>query len=258
MAAALNHDLRLDEDPVLGGVLGVVLGAGLDPGADLHGHAVGHFLAGLAQHLFPDELRGHAALGLVGEGILPVAPFAHRRVPLQQGPQGFQVEPQLAAHRDDLPERQQILVGRDLLQQGAPGHQVQLVQHQIDRLPGGLEPLGQLPLTRAQEARGVHHPQQEIGLVQGHVHVVQHALIEGMLGQVHPRRVQEGQLGAATVDDAQDAAAGGLGHLADGGQLLADQGVQQGRLAGVGQAHQGQGGRTPRLNHGGYRAWTRG
>lgn len=51
--------------------------------------------------------------------------------------------------------------------------------------------------------------------------MLQHALVEGVLGLVNARRIQEGELGLAAIDHAQDLAPGGLGRLTHGRQFLA-------------------------------------
>ena len=63
--------------------------------------------------------------------------------------------------------------------------------------------------------------------------------IERPLGVQHPRGVQEQELALRPVDDAQEAVPGGLGLGRRDGQLLPHQPVQEGGLAHVGEAHEG-------------------
>ena len=63
--------------------------------------------------------------------------------------------------------------------------------------------------------------------------------IERPLGVQHPRGVQEQELGLRQVDDAQEAVPGGLGLGRGDGELVPHQPVQEGGLAHVGEADEG-------------------
>ncbi len=234
MVGALHQDLGGDERPPSREVLGIALLPGLDPALDHHRDAMGDLLAGLPQDLLADELHGHSPLGLVRERLVLELPLPGRGVPLEEAPEGVEVQPELRADRHDLAEIHQVLVLGDLLKEAPLGEQVELVQEQVDRLPGVLQALGQIPLAGAEEPVGIHDPEQQVGLLHGRLDVLEHPLVQDMLGLVDAGRVQEGQLHVSPVHNPEDASAGGLGRLADGRQLLPDQGIEEGRLARVG------------------------
>ena len=217
----------------------------------------GHLFAGLAQHLLADELRRQGALGLVREGLFPIGPARLVGLPFQQRPERLQVETGLRADGHDLLEGQQVLVGRHLLQEAAPGQQVDLVEQQVGGAPDQLQAAGQSPLPGSEVVVSVHHPEEDVRLLEGLRHVAHHPLVEGMAGRVDARRIQEGQLLIAAIDHAQDAGAGGLRHLAGGGEALPQQGIQEGGLARVGEPDDRKGD-VVAISHGARPAWHRG
>ena len=242
MAIAVHQDLGGDEDTFRPQVPGIVLLAGFQPLLNEHRHAVGHLLAGLAEDLLPDELRSQGPFGLVREDLLGVGPAGLGGVPVEDRPEGIQIQAHLGANGNDLLEGEQLLVGGDLREQTTLGQQVDLIQQEVSGPPQLAEALGQGVFPGAQIVIGVHHPEEQVGFFEGLLHMGHHAFVHGMLGQVDARCVEEGQLHVAAVHDAQHPGPGGLGNLARGRQLLPQQGVQQGGFSGVGKADDGEGG----------------
>jgi len=76
-------------------------------------------------------------------------------------------------------------------------------------------------------------------------------LIECVLGLVNAGCIHEGKLRGASIHDAQNLAACGLGCLADRRELFPDQGVEQGGLARIGNANDGDGSEMPCFSHDG-------
>ena len=83
-----------------------------------------------------------------------------------------------------------------------------------------------------QETNGVH-------FVVGGESGLHHDLVQTGFGLVDSRRIQKNDLAFGEVLDPEKAVAGGLGSVGDDGQLLAQETVEERRLAGIGPPDKG-------------------
>ncbi len=136
---------------------------------------------------------------------------------------------------------QAILVQRRRQRQQAVAlDQVDLVERQNRLAVFGAESGHQPPTVVVHRAvRGIHQHHDQIGIPGALPRCRNHGAFKTNLWHKNSRRIDEDQLTGTGLGDAQHPAPGGLNLGADDGQLAADQGVQQRRLAGVGGADQG-------------------
>jgi hypothetical protein len=81
--------------------------------------------------------------------------------------------------------------------------------------------------------------EDQVDLLDGRSHLLHHAGVHGVERAVDTGKVEEDDLAAGLGEDAHDPVAGGLRPLRDDGDLVAEEGVEQGALAGVGPSDQG-------------------
>ena len=111
---------------------------------------------------------------------------------------------------------------------------VALVEDRDDRpARRGVESGGVLERARGAVAR-VGEVDDDVGVEDGADGGAAHGVLERVLGIEEAGRVDEDHLGVAVGEEAEDAGARGLGLGADDGELLADEPVEEGGLAGVG------------------------
>jgi hypothetical protein len=127
-----------------------------------------------------------------------------------------------------LSERSQI--GQQPL---ARPHAVHLVDGGDRGAPGALEPLERQIVLRG-PFECLEHQHHDVGLLEGRGGGAVHGLVQGTTGlAVQTRGVEEGDLNLRGAVEAEDAVARGLRPGRDDAQLLAQEGVQQRRLADV-------------------------
>ena len=146
----------------------------------------------------------------------------------------------LCADRDGRLEAEGVELGPLVL---AP-RVVRLVDDQDRRLAGAPQAIGHLVVERRDAGGGIHHEQDEVRLLDRHPCLVLHPLLD-----VAPRLelqaagVDHGEAPAVPLADAVDAVAGGAGDVLDDRDALPDQPVEEGRLADVGAADDGDHGK---------------
>ena len=211
-----------------------------------HDHAgrVGNFFFGLQQNLFANQLRRHEAHRLVGDLVFREIGRS-RRHRLHHFAQQF-IHSFAPERRDrhDLRELVQLAVFLDQRQQFAfvLAEKVHFIQHKKSLRAGLFEQIERVPITHIQLARRIHQQQHQVAAFQRLPHFHHHSSSQRTVGLVHPRRVDQHNLGRIAVlrfwnlQNALDAVARGLRFGRDDGQLLANQCVQQRGLAGVGPA----------------------
>ena len=138
--------------------------------------------------------------------------------------------------------RPRLGVVLDARQQRRLLHPVHLVEHQHPR-PLGLRRPGRARRRRPRRAwlGGVDQQADDVGVVHGVQGVAHHLAVEPVERPVDAGGVVEDHLPALAGEDADDPVAGGLRLVGDDRQLLLQQAVHQGRLAGVGPADQRDG-----------------
>ena len=133
--------------------------------------------------------------------------------------------------------------GREL-EQLRPLDEVDLVEDGEPRL-AGLADRAQDRLRLLGQARlidllpGVDQEHEQVGVGRGAPGGGDHRPVEAALGREQPGRVDEHDLRLASGQDAAHGRAGGLRLAGDDRDLLADQRIDEGRLAGVGRADDG-------------------
>ena len=81
---------------------------------------------------------------------------------------------------------------------------------------------------------GIDQVDEQVALFERRAHRVHHALVDGAVGFVNARRIDENDLSFGRGENALNRRACGLRLIGDDGDLLAYQSVQQSRFAGVG------------------------
>ena len=119
--------------------------------------------------------------------------------------------------------------------------QIDLVEDQDFRLRPVLQPVEQVGDAALEAGAGVDHQSDQIGVLRAAPGGGDHRPVEAALGLENARRVGEQDLGLAVDGDAHQPGAGGLRLGGDDRDLLPDQGVDQGGLAGIGRADDGDG-----------------
>ena len=130
------------------------------------------------------------------------------------------------------------MVSADEGQELGLGHGVDLIDNH-DQGAVQLPQLGQEDLVVRGRGPGLHQPHHHVGFGKGIEGRGDQGGIERPLGVQHPRGVQEQELGLRQVDDPQEALPGGLGLGRGDGELFPHQPVQEGGLAHVGKADEG-------------------
>jgi hypothetical protein len=134
------------------------------------------------------------------------------------------------------------------------GDPIDLVEGDHDRGPlAGLDDgrgvgVGQAIGSAGAPLGGVDHEEDDVAVGGGGHRLVAHEAAQGAGAEVEAGGVDEGDLGPAGRDlaggrqiggvDAEDAVAGGLRLRGHGGEPLAQDAVEQGRLAGIGQTQE--------------------
>jgi hypothetical protein len=117
---------------------------------------------------------------------------------------------------------------------------IDLVEGQDDPALALGQPGGDLAVALARRLVQIDQPQHHVGVVERLQRGLHHVLIQ-FVARVADEAggVDEDDLIAGFGDEAQLAGAGGLRAMGDGGDLLAHEGVDQGALADIGAAGQG-------------------
>ena len=227
LAVALDEDLLVDDGR---SVLAVLPFLGLDR------RGVGEFGVELEVELFAGDFGRDHAVGGVAElvgGVVPRA-FWHGR-----GEIGLQVRDAVAgagrnheyglggeAERERLGEGEEVVLFR----------KVDLVEDEDQRLGAAFD-AGQGGLDAGADfRRGVDHEEGAVGILGAFPRGGDHGAVEAAVGLENPRRVDQDQLRVAVDGDAHEAGAGGLRLGRDDRDLLADERVDEGRLARIGRA----------------------
>ena len=106
-------------------------------------------------------------------------------------------------------------------------------------MPGPREEVEDELLARPRSSAASTTNRTQVGRAEGVGRVAHHGRVHPVLGLVDAGRVDERDLGAGPARHAEDALAGRLRLVRDDRDLLADEGVDERRLAGVGPADDG-------------------
>jgi len=123
-----------------------------------------------------------------------------------------------------------------------PAEQVGLVEQHKQPLPGsnaGSD--GGEGVPEGPGPGGVEHQEDEGGFREGGVGAVDADGLDGVAGFADAGGVDEAEGDAGDVDGVLDGVSGGAGDVGDYGAVLAEQGVEQGALAGVDGSDDGDG-----------------
>ena len=211
---------------------------------DHHGGAVRQLIAGQAEQLFADQLGGHELVAAVGERVFVVNPGLLRQV-------GFD-DLEQPLHIAGLGGRHRHVLGKSvaLLHRFEPGHHVgaagdgiELVGHQKRRFVGRQQRqhLGIVEAELASLDQEPHHVHIAQGGGDGAVQVAVQGGAAAHLFGLEAGRVDKYKLRSAQGADAGDAVAGGLRFARGDADLLPDQRIEQGGLAHIGPADDGDG-----------------
>ena len=206
---------------------------------DHDGRGVGQFVAGQAEQLFADDLARQEAVAAVGQRIGIVQPGLLRQIGFDDAEQAVDIVRLAGRQRHELGKGMALLhalqPGRDV---GAAVYGVELVGDQEDR-PIGRGERQHLGIVQA-EASGLDHEQQHVDIADHAVHgAVQGAVQRRVVAGLEAGRVDEDELRRAARADAGDAVARRLRLVRGDADLLADECIEQGRLADVRAADDG-------------------
>ena len=206
---------------------------------DQYGGGVGQLVAGETEQLLAHGFAGQEFFAAVGEFVLRVFPGLLRQIFLADGEQPQHVPGVLGRHRDEFGKRMSLL---HLLQPGGNGgaalHLVEFVGHQQCRHTG-LEQRQNLGIGR-RELAGLHHEQHQIDIADS----AQHGLVQRFVQRPRVHGLEAGgihkdELRRAHRANAGDAVPRGLRLARGDADLLAHQSVEQGGLADVWPADDG-------------------
>src|SRR5215213_2578282 len=206
------------------------------------GHDGGHvrkLFAGHPEQFFAHELGRYRALGLVGQGVFGkehgafgqvLEDLAHEQigpVPLERG------------DRNDFGEF--ALGGISLDQREQPAlvaHRIDFVQRQERGRADPLDHIEHEAVARTHRFRRVDHQEYKVDRRKRARDYGHHPAVERVARLVYPRRVDENDLSFGPRQHAADARAGRLRLIGDDGDLLADNFIEQSRLARVRAAYE--------------------
>src|SRR5579864_1634411 len=206
---------------------------------DRHGDRVRQLVARVQEHLLADHLRGEASLGLVRDVLLREEQRA-----LGKSRRDFHLErwQAIGSARRDRDYRVEGPSSREVLDDGQQplfAHQVDLVDGQDDRHFRRSEALEHERIAGAGTGRGVHDPDDDVGVAQGAVGGLDHVLIHAVHGLVNAWRVEEDHLRGSRRAHADDPVTRRLRLVGHDCDLLADEVVQEGRFPCIRPADQG-------------------
>jgi hypothetical protein len=116
-----------------------------------------------------------------------------------------------------------------------------LVGRDQHRLVPLAQDLGEDPVQRRQALAGVEHQQGDVGLLDRQLGLGAHPRLQALVGDVlEAGGVDQLQVQVAQAAVGEAAVAGDAGLVVDQGQLAAGQTVEQGRLAHIGAADDGE------------------
>ena len=118
-------------------------------------------------------------------------------------------------------------------------HQVDLGQHPDDAGAHRVQQVEEELLAAAPRHGRIHEVEDEVHLLERRANLLHHLRVEAVEGAVDPGKIEEDRLTVLSGEQADDPVAGRLGLGRDDGDFLADEGVQQRALSGIGPAHQG-------------------
>ena len=209
------------------------------PAGRLGRNVVGNLVMQAQEQLFPRDLGGEEAKRRIGEVVLGIEPGAFRQARREMVQQVVHAVAGQRRDHEDIAEavRPEEPVGAR--QQPFAGEEVDLVERQ-HRLPAArLEAGDDFVLAGARPARGIDQQYGDVGVTGSAPGAAHHCPLEPAARLEDAGRVHEDDLGGAVDADAEHARARGLRLGRDNGNLGADQAVEQGGLAGIGRAQQG-------------------
>ena len=205
----------------------------------LDGHRMRHLVARELQDLLADEFRDDQALRLVRDHVFRIVLRSFRQILLDFRQQRVEIRLRLGRDWHDADERVLVRIARDDWQHLLLLDEVELVDDEDDRLARRLQALEDVVLARAHLLGRIDDEEDGVDFLQSALCRLDHVLAELVLWLVDARRVEEDDLGIRLRQDAEDAVLRGLRLIAHDGDLLADQRVDERRLADVRAADDG-------------------
>ena len=201
---------------------------------DDHLDRMGHLLEGAADHRLADQLGDEQLRRLVGGGLR-----AEHERPLGEhlaevGDQLSQARSTASGDREDLALQAQLADFGEDLEQSGPRELVDLVDGDRQRRAGFRQGSGDEAVAGTHSLLGVEHQQRRVGAVELLLDAAGHAAGEGIARALHAGQVDEHDLRLAALVHSPDRPASRLRAVGDDRDLLADDGVDERRLADVG------------------------
>ena len=207
---------------------------------DLHGDLVGHLGAELAHHLLAHQFGGEEARAAVGELVFLEEVLAFGQVPGHQRLEGVETLPVQRGDRHDLGIGQLLGQPLEVRQQLALVFQaVDLVDHQQQRAFDEPDPVED-HLVLVGPARAVDDEDHHVDVLERRAGAAVHVAVERLVVVlVHAGGIDIDRLHRPLGLDAEQGVPGGLRLARGDRQLLAEDVIEQGRLADVRPADDG-------------------
>ena len=208
---------------------------------------MGHLLAGVVEHLLPDQLTQEQWLRLVAHGVSWVEVGPGGQISHQASHQLGGAFPGEGTHRMEGPGSagfafvagQQLPVGDRQFHGLARFHQVVFVERQVHRQVDLAQQIRDVGVTPTRRLAAIHQQQHHIHLADRPAGALDKPLTQKMMGLVDAWCIEQHQLGRGCGENGPQPVAGGLGHGRGDRHLLSHQLVEEGRLAHVGATDQG-------------------
>lgn len=203
------------------------------------GDVVGDFVVDAQEQLLARHFGRRDGQRKVGELVFGEVPGAERDAfgaPAEEILHAIALEGR--NHEGAFEPRQSIeLAGQ--FEQGLALDRVDLIEHQHLVVANIGQPLNQRLKFRRDAALGIDNQRDKVGIARAGPCRGHHGTVQPTLGSEDAGRIDEDDLRLIERDDAADLGARGLGLVGDDGNLGAHQGIEQGRLAGIRRADQG-------------------
>src|SRR5581483_11837657 len=190
--------------------------------------------------LLADDFRREHPLGLVSVLVRGHQRRTRRKQTLDHVQERLDVLAGKGAERNNFGIRSQALQLIDLRQQELARNAIDFVDDDDRRTFQSEDALQRIAIFRRELAPRLDHEGDHFALGEASMSRIEHPAIEQMLRLMETGRVDNDQLGIGIGADADDAATGGLRLGADDRDLMTDETVEQGGLADVGPAGEGQ------------------
>ena len=232
--ALLRIPFDIDRDPDIDLVVTAVLHF-----FDIDGDGMRHFIAGTAEELFPDDFSDQKAFRLVRDHVVREILGPFRQDLAQFVDDGIDVVPFQGGNGDDLGERIEFGIFRNLVQYLFFRHEVDFVDDQEDRDADVFQLIQDEEVARALLFIARDEEQDGVDVAQGLIGRFIHEFPQLMFRLVDARRVEEDDLTFVVRMDTEDAVARRLGLIGDNRDFMLDDAVDECRLADIRAADDG-------------------